>query len=205
MRAGSFVVVLVACCAAVAAQGPPPPPNLGPNARGGSSGTMPVSAATKVTYLIGFEGSKETLELLVLWRGSPGWFAKGGRSGSSSRGGLDEWSMEDHDGGVSLTLRMNTQTRTVWVQDSSVALGAANAILVDRVDSPQGPQIVRTLTVDAALGDEIGPARILPILAQSKDLVDHLQCDSKLSDERLHERLAPLCARIQELVNKSAR
>lgn len=206
MRAGSFVVVLlVACCAAMAAQGPPPRPNLGPNARGGSGGTMPVSAATKVTFQIRSEGSKETLELLVLWRGSPGWFARGGPSGSSSRGGRDEWSMEDHDGGVSLTLRMNQQTRTVWVQDKPIALGAANAILVDLVDSPQGPQVVRTLTVDATLGDEDGPARILPILARSKDLLDYLQCDTKLPDERLHERLAPVCARIRELPNNSAR
>ena len=72
MRAGPFVVVLVACCTALAAQGPPPRPNLGPNARGGGGGTMPVSAATKVTFRLRSEGSKETLELLVLWRGSPG-------------------------------------------------------------------------------------------------------------------------------------
>jgi hypothetical protein len=113
--------------------------------------------------------------------------------------------MEDHDGGVSLTLRMNQQTRTVWVQDKPVALGTANAILVDLVDSPQGPQVVRTLTVDATLGDENSPARIFPILARSKDLLDYLQCDTKLPDERLHERLAPLCARIRELANSSAR
>ena len=65
MRAGLFVVVLVACCAAMAAQGPPPRPNPVPNARGGGGGTMPVSAATKVTFQIRSEGSKETLELLV--------------------------------------------------------------------------------------------------------------------------------------------
>jgi hypothetical protein len=166
---------------------------------------MPVSAATKVTYRIRSEGSKETLDLLVLWRGSPGWFARGGPSGSSGRSGRDEWSMEDHDGGVSLTLRMNQQTRTVWVQDKPVALGTANTILVDLVDSPQGPQIVRTLTVDATLGDGNGPDRILPVLARSKDLLDYLRCDTRLPDARVHERLAPLCARIQDLASNSAR
>jgi hypothetical protein len=166
---------------------------------------MPVSAATKVTYRIRSEGSKETLDLLVLWRGSPGWFARGGPSGSSGISGRDEWSMEDHDGGVSLTLRMNQQTRTVWVQDKPVALGTANTILVDLVDSPQGPQIVRTLTVDATLGDGNVPDRILPVLARSMDLLYFMRCDTRLPDARVHERLAPLCARIQDLASNSAR
>ena len=76
--------------------------------------------------------------------------------------------MEDHDGGVSLSLRMNQQTRTVWVQGKPVALGAANAILVDLVDSrPNDPHWIefnRRFNVFAA---QFG-AR--PLLNQTKQL-----------------------------------
>ena len=47
---------------------------------------MPISAAAMATFMTSSTGADERIDLLVLWRGTPGWYAKGGRSGSSGGG-----------------------------------------------------------------------------------------------------------------------
>ena len=53
-------------------------------------------------------------------------------------------------GGITLTVRFDPGGRRVWIQDKEIALEDANVVLVDGVDSPAGPQVVRTLRIDPA-------------------------------------------------------
>jgi hypothetical protein len=165
----------------------------------GDTATIAISAAVMTTYATRQLPSGEVLELLILWRGTPGWFTRGGLASSS--GGLsgDNWRHRFSQGGLEFEAALDLKTRIASVQGQLVKLGKANVILVDDVDSPRGTRVAGTLTVDASLGKESGPLRILPVLARSKEIRDYLRCDTELSVERLQERLAPVCARILEL------
>jgi len=142
-----------------------------------------------------------TLELLILWRGSPGWFRKsagaasGGGQSSSMGGGpspmiRSEWISQ---GGINLTVRFDPAARKVWIQDKELALDEANVVLVDGVDSREGPHVVRTLridpeyqtTLDVLPGGPMGRGpRMRPqavpaqtFIRRSPELVEFLQCD----------------------------
>ena len=126
---------------------------------GSTGGTAPVSPSVMATDMCVVDpAGRGTLELLILWRGSPGWFRKGdggGSGGGSGAGGSmaggpspmirSAWVSQ---GGVSLTVRFDPAARKVWIQDKEIALDEANVVLVDGVDSPEGPQVVRTLRID---------------------------------------------------------
>lgn len=202
LRGGMAGVLLLLAPASVAAQ--PPAPVRPPDSKGGESGTMPTSASVMTTFLISKGGSTETLELIVLWRGTPGWFAtqsssgSGGRVGSGTGGGV--WRERIQRGEHELEVSFTFATRTAIVQGKEVSLRDANAILVDRVDSPAGPRVVGTLKVDARLGSEPGPAAILPVLGRSREILEYLRCDVPLPDARMQERLAPICQRILSVV-----
>jgi hypothetical protein len=189
---------LIVTCSRVAdaQQAPPPRP---PGAEGGGGGTMPTSAVVMTTFVTRVTPSGDALELIILWRGTPGWFT-GGRSSSSSGGtSNDGWRHRFSQGDLEFEAALDFKTRIANVQGQIIKLGSANVILVDGVDSPKGARVAGTLTVDARLGDGDGPLRILPVLARSKEIRDYLRCDTALSEERLQERLAPVCARILEL------
>jgi hypothetical protein len=154
-----------------------------------------------------------TLELLILWRGSPGWFRKGG--GGASGGGQggtmsggaspmirSEWVSE---GGVNLTVRFDPGARKAWIQDKEIALGRANVILVDGVDSSAGPQVVRMLEIDPQYQTTVealpqgpptgrGPRmrpHVVPVqtfIRRSPELVEFLQCDARLPDASAFEQ-----------------
>lgn len=132
---------------------------------------MPTSASVMVTYQTRSVGDVHELELLVLWRGTPGWFARGG-SGSSGGGGSGggAWSQRFTEGGYSFEITGDSNARTANILGKTIDLSKGNAVLIDGVDAPEGPQIVGTLLVDTRLPDGAGPNRILPLLGRSKDL-----------------------------------
>jgi hypothetical protein len=112
---------------------------------GSNSGTAPVSPSVMATELALTDAAgRGTLQLLILWRGTPGWFMRG-REGSSSGGGgstgpgsgmtFSHWISQ---GGVNLNVRFDPAARKVWIQDAEIALSDANVVLVDGVDSPAG-------------------------------------------------------------------
>jgi len=153
---------------------------------GSSGGTGPVSPSVLATTMSVVDAAgRGTLELLVLWRGSPGWFRKsGGASGSGGGGTMGagpgpmvrtEWVSQ---GGVSLRVRFDSVARRAWIQDNEIVLNDANVVLVDDVDSSAGPQIVRTLRIDPEY--ETAPMRPMPthmFIRRSPELVEFLQCD----------------------------
>jgi len=161
-----------------------------------SSGTMPLSASVMGTFLIRNIGAGDALELLVLWRGTPGWFTKGGRSGNSGGGNGTVWQHRFYQGDFEFELTADLTKRTLTLLGQTVDLKTGNIILVDDVVAPGGGRIVRTFTVNARLDEAPTPARILPVLGRSQPLRDYLRCEAALPDPKYQAALAPLCARI---------
>jgi hypothetical protein len=168
---------------------------------GSNSGTAPVSPSVMATELGSVDASgRGTLQLLILWRGTPGWFLRGGGGSGSGGGGsmgpgsgmiFSHWISQ---GGVNLTLRFDPAARKVWIQDREIALDDANVVLVDGVDVPAGPQVVRTLRIDPEYETTMEPppyavpgrgpqlrARPVPVhtfIRRSPELIEFLQCDT---------------------------
>lgn len=117
--------------------------------------------------------SSAMLEVLVLWRGTPGWFLEPGPGGGSSvsfdsgafyprpgrdasrpaaggvpAGGRLGSSVSIHQGRVRLELRFEPESATVYVQEHPVSLHDDNVVLVDDVDDSAGPRVAGTLRID---------------------------------------------------------
>ena len=190
---------------------------------GSNSGTAPVSPSVMATQMGSVDaGGRGTLQLLVLWRGSPAWFLKGGGPSSSGGGGSTvpgsnpTYSHWISQGGVNLTLRFDPAARKVWVQDAEIPLDDANVIMVDGVDSPAGPQVVRTLRIDPDYETTMEPPpyaipgrgpqmRPRPVPAQSfirrsPELIEFLQCDAALPGLEAYEQqmFDSMCAFVRQ-------
>lgn len=179
---------------------------------GSNGGTAPVSPSVMATKMgVVDAAGRGTLQLLILWRGSPGWFQKGTGGGSGGGGTMgggpspmirSEWISQ---GGINLTVRFDPGARTAWIQDREIALGDANVVLVDGVDSPAGPQVVRTLRIDpeyettmapAPYGGPMGrgpqmraqPVPVQTFIRRSPELVEFLQCDASVPGLQPYER-----------------
>jgi hypothetical protein len=135
------------------------------------------------------------LDLLVLWRGSPGWFAAAGGGGgggmmSQGRGASALQSLRVHYGDVDLELAVHPERVAVF-QDGEISLGAANVILIDTVDT--SPQVVGTTQVDPTIPDS---GRIEFVLRRSPELVEYLDCEARVADPSLQEQTEFLCAQV---------
>ena len=175
-----------------------------PGLGGSSSTTGPVSPSVMATSMCVMNGEGQgTLELLVLWRGSPAWFwrdrDKGSSGGSSGGGGMrgsgaaevrTQWISQ---GAVNLNLRFEPASRRLWILDQEIPLHDANVVLVDGVDEPGGPRVVGTVRIDPAFdsatdlppGMPTGPPGPRPraqgvptqtFIRRSPELVEFLQC-----------------------------
>lgn len=157
---------------------------------GSTGGTAPVSLSVLATQMSVVDtAGNGTLELLVLWRGTPGWFRKsgGGASGSGGGGSMgagrgpmirSAWVSQ---GGVNLSVRFDPVARTAWILDAEIAMNDANVVLVDDVDSAAGPRVVRTLRIDPAYRTTPAtPAMAQLFIRRAPELVEFLQCDAGL-------------------------
>ena len=175
---------------------------------GSNSGTAPVSPSVMATELGSVDAAgRGTLQLLILWRGTPGWFMRGGGGSSSGGGGsmapgssmiFSHWISQ---GGVNLTVRFDPAVRKVWIQDREIALDDANVVLVDGVDSPAGLQIMRTLRIDPEY--QTMPRRPVPaqtFIRRSPELVEFLQCDATVAGLSTYEQemFDLLCTRVKQ-------
>ena len=204
-RVQCFLLLGVMASVSLHAQAPRRPPSVvGPS---GSRVVSPAVVATSITKQR--QNGDGELELLVLWRGSPGWFLEGGkdgRSGSVTWGGRasgrpgDSRETVDHQvflGGLALHLQFNMQERTARVQDIEVSLQNANVILVDQVDSREDLTVVGTRWVDPQISGV--PVRIEQILGRASELVDFLRCDASVPDPLVQGMVQMIC---DELLNR---
>ena len=132
------------------------------------------------------------LDLLVLWRGSPAWFMKG--SGQRSSGGGNECTVRVSlsRGDLTFSLALDRTTRVLEIQGKTVSMGQDNVVFVDKVDSPEGPQVVKTLTIDPVLTEPL--IRIQSVLRRSPEILSFLQCDVRVADPKQQGYFDQLCA-----------
>lgn len=175
-----------------------------PEDAGTSGGSRVVSPAVVATWIARTEprGLPE-LELLVLWRGTPGWHLRAGTRGSGSRvssrsDGGDERGLHVHHlsfGGLDLNLEFDERKRVARIQGMEVALESANVIFVEDVDGPEGPRIARSLHVDSAFPDS--PARIEEVVRRSPEIFSFLRCDAKLPDPKMQPMIDAVCEQMK--------
>ena len=133
---------------------------------------------------------KEILELLVLWRGTPGWFRQPGGVGDSGGdpGSHHTWLKY---GVVDLSLDFDETTRRVTLQGRDrITLGTNNVLLIDEVDGPHGPRIVDTFAIAGTMPGSVG--QIAPLLRDSARIMAFLRCDAG-KDSPQWARLQTLC------------
>ncbi|HEY1251857.1 MAG TPA: hypothetical protein VGH97_11765 [Thermoanaerobaculia bacterium] len=158
-----------------------------------------VASPEVVASWIALEGSADELQLrlLVLWRGSPGWFLKGESAGSSGKAGADDGganSIVQHlrYGKLNLEVGLDLRKQTATIAAEKVDLGDANVILVDDVDNPAGPRVVRTLRVNPALSKSVG--KMEEVVRRSPELFEFLRCDVELPDAQAQSLISKVCA-----------
>jgi hypothetical protein len=162
--------------------------------RPGSStiGSRILSPTAVVTWLAELRnGGGAQLDLLVIWRGNPGWFLRGNRSGSTTGTG-SALTAEETFGDVVLKVRLEPDKRRAWVQNTEVSLrNGENVILVDRVDTPDEVTIVGTRAIDSHIPEV--PVRVERMPGITKDLVDFLRCDLRLPDPTISAFVMVAC------------
>lgn len=146
------------------------------------------------------EGGTGRLELLVLWRGSPGWFMRqtgrgssmsGGSAGGRSFGGRGTTNLSIREGGLNLTATFNAATRVARILDEDVPLGNANVIFVDQVDDPAGPRVLKSIAVTTPLG----PADVLNgLVLATPELLDYLRCGAHVPDPQNRSPFNYVCS-----------
>lgn len=135
-----------------------------------------------------------TIKLLVLWRGSPGWFLRKGPRGSEGRATSDRTYERIEYGGQDLRVEIDNRTRIVRIQDKHVALkpADANVIFVDSVDAPSGPVVVSTTRIEPTLPN--GHKQIETALGRSSEIVSFLRCDLKVGNPQVQVVIDRTCA-----------
>jgi hypothetical protein len=160
-----------------------------------SDSSRMMSATVVSTYV----ARGRTLALLVLWRGSPGWHARGGgRMSSSSSGGgrtgsaaIERSSASMTFGGRTLSIELDYRAQRARLLEQDVSLADTNVVLVDSVDGPEGGKIVGLYWVDPTLptpaNDNVrtldeDPAVVA--IRRSAELGAFLQCDVPMPPAR---------------------
>jgi hypothetical protein len=174
---------------------------------GGSSSSpsrviSPAVVASWVSHSNYADGRMTTL--LVLWRGTPGWFASrparsGGSGGSSSHWGSASSSeyVSFTEGGRTFTMEFDYQHNIVKMLSQEVSLDANNVVLVDFVDGPTGPVIVGYRWVDPVAAPPPAGDPVAAIIKQAPDLFDYLRCDLSVPDAAMNAMLAMVCGRMR--------
>jgi hypothetical protein len=182
-----------------------PPQSRGSSGGGGGSSTSRIVSPSVVASWMSHDnyadGSVSTL--LVLWRGSVGWFSKG-TPGSGSGGGFGStgsgsWAYEYlTQGGRTFTMSFDYDKRIVKILNEEISLAASNVVLVDFVDSANGPVIVGSRWVDPPARDETPPSdAIAAIIKRSIELFEYLRCDAAVADPVLKTMMPIICAQMR--------
>jgi hypothetical protein len=172
---------------------------------GGGMSTSRVASPTVVASWVSHEnyadGSATTL--LVLWRGTPGWFSKGGR-GSGSGGGAGAGRSGSYayeyvsQGGLTFMMEFDYDKRIVKILNQEISLRETNVVLVDFVDSTNGPTIVGYRWVDPVPAEQPSPVDpIAAVVKRTPELFEYLRCDLSLSDPLMSAMMPIICGQMR--------
>ena len=175
--------------------------------RQSGGGSRVVSPAVVATWFSHNDDSGiAQLDLMVLWRGTPGWLLKegynrsgggggGGGRGSNFRGMVSTQYVER--GGLKLVVQFDPGTWIATIKGGSVSTDVpmhdVNVILVDQVDSESGLIVLGTRWVEPELSRI---SDIETIFQRSPELFEYLMCDAQLPEP--HQAMMELvCSRMR--------
>ncbi len=179
---------------------------------GGGTSTSRVASPTVVASWASYENyvDGKATTLLVLWRGTPGWFSKGGRGGSSGGGGSGGGAGAGagrsgsygyqyvSEGGLTFMIEFDYDKRIVKILNQEISLDATNVVLVDFVDSTNGPTIVGYRWVDPAPPEQASAVDpIAPVVKRAPELFEYLRCDLSLSDPVMNTMMPIICGQMR--------
>ena len=136
-----------------------------------------VSSTGVATFCGHRKGNGEVFDLLILWRGKPGWF-HGGQSGvegtrvfgARTKGVV---SARQTYGDVTIAFDADFDAQTVTIGRSTVKLDRINTVIVDDVDGSPHVSATRWTEPHLPLGGDWN----LALAHQSGDLLRDLRCD----------------------------
>jgi hypothetical protein len=147
-------------------------------------GSNIVSSTVVATFCGHREGDAEMLDLLILWRGQPGWFQRRLTGSTGSRGEhtipfsnvangrSSEYSTYND---VTFGYEADFDLRAATVEKTAIDLDEVNTILVDHVDAAAARRIVDRRRLSPRL-PLVGDYNLFAI-RRSRLLVTFLQCD----------------------------
>ena len=155
--------------------------------------SMPTSVISPVVVASWFTeraaNGREQLQLLVLWRGTPGWFMGGGQDKSSTLYPANVSTRRMTYGRVTLTLDYDWRKRVAVVNGETITLGDHNVLFVDDVDA--APRIVDRLRIDPAMPGS--SAQIGVVLQRVPQVMSFLKCDAVGADESKRAYFGRMC------------
>ncbi len=139
-----------------------------------------VSSTAVSTFCGHRQGDNEIVDLLILWRGKPGWFQSKG-TGSGGSGGSRKFgagtngvvSQSQSYGGVTIAFHADFDSNSATIGQSTIKLDRINTIVVDDVDRDW--RVTNTRWTDPAL-PLVGDWNLL-LATRSREFVRDLQCD----------------------------
>jgi len=168
-----------------------------------SVGNNRVISPTVVAFSMEREtGGARQLDLLVLWRGSPGWFMRGASSsgGGNGHGGFGQWRIQHwmSYGDIMLTVDLISNSKD-FPRDTTVAtilgrqIPLGHAVLVDGADTDH-PVITATRFFDPSImGDDVMAAAV----RSSSELFEFLRCDAALPNQDMQAMIRSICDRMR--------
>jgi hypothetical protein len=147
--------------------------------------TRPVSPSVLATIAV----RNQNVELLVLWRGRPGWFFVGASRSASYSGGSGPFTATVSYGGIQLSVSYDPEKRIVMAGGLSVPLAEGqNVVLVDTVD--QSPwKIAGVIGIKARVE---GNPSVAALLAESPEIVSFLRCDAPMENAAMNRTVLAL-------------
>jgi hypothetical protein len=172
---------------------------------GGGSSTSRIASPSVVASWMSHENYADgkITTLLVLWRGSVGWFLKGGSGvgsgGGSGSGTSGSWAYEYvSQGGLTFMMGFDYDKRVVKLVNEEISLDTSNVVLVDFVDSANGPTIVGSRWVERpAPAQTSAPDPIAAVIKSSVELYEYLRCDAEISDPVLKAMMPIICGQMR--------
>ena len=139
-----------------------------------------VSSTVVSTFCGHRQGDNEIVDLLILWRGKPGWFQSKG-TGSGGSGGSRKFgagtngvvSQSQSYGEVTIAFHADFDTNSATIGQSTIKLDRINTIVVDDVERDW--HITNTRWTDPAL-PLVGDWNLM-LATRSREFVRDLQCN----------------------------
>lgn len=148
--------------------------------------TRIVSSGVSSTVLSTLVSRGGRLVVLVLWRGAPGWLARGGPARTQAGGSEQQTWAQLTRGDVTVDLDIDHATGIARLLGQQLRVGTNNVVLVDRADTKT--PAVRMLRIDPAVPDT--PDAPFVVLRREPALIEFLQCELTSADPILGQLLA---------------